>query len=82
MPYLYQGFSYFFKWNFFLSIVFREAVAQKCSAEKGFLKISQKLQGKTYTRVSFLIKLQVLACNFNQKRDFGAGFFLWFVRNF
>ena len=35
-----------------------EAVAQRCSVKKGFFKISQNPQEKTYARVSFLIKLQ------------------------
>ena len=35
-----------------------EAVAQKCSVKKVFLEISQNSQENTYTRVSFLIKLQ------------------------
>ena len=35
-----------------------EAVVQRCSVKKVFLKISQNSQENTCTRVSFLIKLQ------------------------
>ena len=42
-----------------------EAVVQRCSAKKVFLRISQNSQENTCTRVSFLIKLQ--ACNFIKK---------------
>ena len=35
-----------------------EAVAQRCSIKKLFLKISQYSQENTYARASFLIKLQ------------------------
>ena len=35
-----------------------EAVIQKCSVKKVFLKISQYLQENTCARASFLIKLQ------------------------
>ena len=35
-----------------------EAVAQRCSIEKGFLEISQNSQENTCARASFLIKLQ------------------------
>ena len=41
-----------------------EAVAQKCSVKKVFLEISQNSQENTYSRASFLIKLQASACNF------------------
>ena len=36
-------------------------VAQKCSVEKVFLKISQYSQENTCARVSFLIKLQAFS---------------------
>ena len=42
--------------------MFTEAVAQGYSMKKVLLKILQKLQGNTCARVSFLIKLQALAC--------------------
>ena len=35
-----------------------ETAAQMCSVKKVFLEISQKSQGNTCVRVSFLIKLQ------------------------
>ena len=44
-----------------------EAVAQRCSAKKVFLEISQNSQENTCPRVSFLIKLQVEACNVIKK---------------
>ena len=38
----------------------REAVVQRCSVQKVFLKISQNSQENTRARVYFLIKLQTL----------------------
>ena len=35
-----------------------EALVQRCSVKKAFLKISQNSQESTYSRISFLIKLQ------------------------
>ena len=52
-----------------------EAVNQRCSAKNMFLKISQISQENTCVRVSFLIKLLVLAFNFI-KKDFGTVVFL------
>ena len=48
---------------YLINYVFRstEAVIQRCSLEKLFLEISQNSQENTCARVSFLIKLQVLA---------------------
>ena len=48
---------------------------------KIYLKNSQNLQENPCTRVSFLIKLQVSACNFI-KKETGAGVFLWILRKF
>ena len=45
---------------FSLHIQFTEAVFQKCSVKKVFLKISQNSQENTCASVSFLIKLQAL----------------------
>ena len=39
--------------------ILSEAVAQRCSVKKVFLKISQNSQENTCTRDSFLIKLQL-----------------------
>ena len=39
-----------------------EAVAQKCSVKKVLLEISQNSEENTCARVSFLIKLQAIAC--------------------
>ena len=44
-----------------------EAVTRRCSAKKMFVKVLQNSQENTCTRVSFLIKLQALACNFIKK---------------
>ena len=44
-----------------------EEVALGCSVEKVALEISLNSQGNTCARVSFLIKLQVSACNFVKK---------------
>ena len=41
-----------------------EIVAQACPTEKVFLKILQNSQESICARVSFLINLQALACNF------------------
>ena len=41
-----------------------EGVTQRCSVKKVFLEISQNSQENTCARVSFLMKLQVEACNF------------------
>ena len=49
-----------------------EAVIQKCSVKKVFLKISQYLQENTCVRASFLIKLQAS----------GTGVFLWILEIF
>ena len=52
--------KFLFALIFFLRI---EAVAQRCSVKKVFLEIWQNSQENTCARVSFLIKLQALACN-------------------
>ena len=44
-----------------------EAVVQRFSVKKLFLKISQNSQEDTCARVSFLIKLQAKVCNFPKK---------------
>ena len=44
----------------FIDGITLEAVVQRCSVKKVFLKILQNLQENTCTRVPFLIKLQVL----------------------
>ena len=51
-----------------------EAVAQKCSVKKVFLKILQNSQENTCARVSFLIKLQ--ASSTLLKGESGTGVFL------
>ena len=47
--------------------LFSEAVARSCAVKKVFLEISQKSQENTCAKVSFLVKLQVSACNFIKK---------------
>ena len=51
---------------------FMEAVVQRCSVKKVFLKILQNSQANTCARGSFLIKLQ--ACNFIKKESLAQVF--------
>ena len=44
----------------------------RCSVKKMFFKISQNSQENTRTRVSFLIRLQVLGLRLYLKRDYGG----------
>ena len=54
---------------------------QRCSIKKGFLKkISQNSQENTSDRVSFLIKLQALACIFIKSRRWDRCFTVNFVK--
>ena len=46
-----------------------------------FLEISQISQQNICASVSFLIKLQTSACNFNFKSYSGTGVFLWILRS-
>ena len=48
-------------------MVIPEAVGQRCSVKKVFLEISENPQESTCARVTFLIKLQALACAFIKK---------------
>ena len=57
-----------------------EAVAQRCSVKKVFLKISQNSQENTCARPCFLIKLPQ-ACNYI-KNETGTGVFLRILQNF
>ena len=56
-----------------------EAVVQRCSVNKKFLKILQNSQEKTCARVSFLIKS---GRQLYEKWDSGIGVFLWILRDF
>ena len=47
-------------------IIFPEAVTQRCSVTKVFLKILQNSQENNCARVSFLIKMHVYSCEFLQ----------------
>ena len=58
-----------------------ETVTRRCSVKKVPLKITQNSQESISVRVSFLIRLQVKACNFI-KKDADTGIFLWIWRNF
>ena len=69
------------KFAIFLNSSVLEAVTRRCSIKKVFLEISQNSQENTYTRVSFLIKLQDSACNFI-KKDCGTSFLVNFEKNF
>ena len=51
-----------------------EAVTRKCSIKKVFLETLQNSQENTCARVSFLIKLQALACNFVEKQTLSQVF--------
>ena len=53
----------------------KEAVAQRCSIKKVFLKILQNSQENTCARASFLIKLQAEACNFIEKETLAQVYF-------
>ena len=61
-----------------LVIKLSQAVARGCSVKKVFLDISQNSQENTCARVSFLIKLQVEACNFIKKETLAQVFFCEF----
>ena len=51
-----------------------EAATAGVLLEKVFLEISQSSQENTCTRVSFLIKLQALGCNFIKKETLAQAF--------
>ena len=51
-----------------------EAVVQRCSVKKVFLKISQNSQENTCARASFLIKLQASVSNFIKKETLAQVF--------
>ena len=59
-----------------------EAVVQRCSVKKVFLKISQNSQENTCAKVSLLIKLQaqLFSCEFCEffKNTFFIEHFRWF----
>ena len=52
----------------------KEAVSQRCSVKVVFLEISQNSLENTCAGVSFLIKLQVWACNFIKKETLAQVF--------
>ena len=58
----------------FSGVVMKEAVSQRCSVKDVFLEISQNLLENTCAGVSFLIKLQVWACNFIKKETLAQVF--------
>ena len=53
---------------------FTEVVSRKCSVKKLLLRISQNAKKNTYTRVSFLIKLQAEAYNYIKKETLAQVF--------
>ena len=61
------------RWSENIQQIYRrtEAVVQKCSVGKVLLEIYRK---KTCARISFLIKLQVWACNFIKKEALACNF--------
>ena len=68
--------------NHFILLYIQEAVAQKCSLKKVFLKVLQNPQKNTCARVSFLIKLHASGLQQFYKRDSGRSVFLWICENF
>ena len=48
-------------------ILISEAVVQRCSIKKVFLKISQNSEENSFARVCFLIRFAGQACNFIKK---------------
>ena len=54
-----------------------EAVAQRCSVKKVFLKISQNSQESTCARVSFLIKLQAQSATLLKKSHIVCEILIW-----
>ena len=58
----------------FVCYVLTEAVAQRCSAKKVLLEISQNSQGNTCARIFFLINLQAEACNYIKKETLAQVF--------
>ena len=57
-----------------------ETVARRCSVKKVFLEILQNSQENTCFKVSFLIKLQGEASNFNKKETLTQGISFEFYR--
>ena len=55
-------------------MVASEAVAQRCSVKKAFLKISQNSKKNTCARVSFLMKFLTEVCNFIKKETLAQVF--------
>ena len=58
--------------NYYLLLAFKStsaAVVRMCSVKKVFLEISQNSQENTCAKVSFLIKLHAMACNFIKKEN-------------
>ena len=55
---------------------------QRSSLKKMFLKVSRSSKENICARVSFSINLQAWGLQHYQKGDFGAGVFLWALRNF
>ena len=67
-------------WNtreLFSIITCSEAATRDVLYEKVLLEISQNSQENTWTRVSFLIKLQAEVCNFINKRGSGTACEFW-----
>ena len=69
-----------------MSVHYREAVVQRCSVKKVFLKFLQNSQENTCARICFLLKLQANAWNFIEKetlsRVFSCEFCEIFKNNF
>ena len=61
----------------FGQVLLSEAATEGILQKKIILKILQNSQENTFSKVSFLIKLQALG-----RRDSNTGIFLWILRNF
>ena len=64
--------------NIFLNIA--EAVVQRCSVKKVFLKNFAKFIGRHLVRVSFLIKCMLKGCNFIKKETLAQVYFCEFCK--
>ena len=70
----FESFSPICRFASLLGVLWRSG-HRRCSVKKVSLKNSQNSQENTCAGVSFLIKLQAVACNFTKKRCSGTGSF-------
>ena len=72
--YLFLKLALWFWWRFNAPYLIIEAATRGVLWKKVFLEISRNLQENTCARVSFLIKLQALACSFIKKKTLAQVF--------